>query len=230
MKKIIALALVAAAFAATPAEAKFQFEEISSLQEMQEFIRKETPLGTSRDDMRKIFVEEGKATLKVHPLYKETEKYLYDINLCSYYIWRWNISADFDKNGKATQVYLNGLPSLEGGGKDRDIKEKPGVKPTIAQAKRARPEASKGENALTYLLYDADGDIKTIADQKLVGGGPSNPDPLNMGKITMYENVRPWRSIFDRDPAEKIVAYKGDCSKVDEAAKKAAAEKAKAAQ
>ncbi len=40
--------------------------------------------------------------------------------------------------------------------------------------------------------------------------------PVNMGTLHMYSNVEPWRSIFDKDNAERIVAYSGDCKEADD--------------
>ena len=76
---------------------------------------------------------------------------------------------------------------------------------------RARPEADRGEKSLAYMLLDLDGDLKTIEDQALLGAGPSRADPQNFGKAINYENVDPWRSIFDNDPADFIADYAGKC-------------------
>jgi hypothetical protein len=166
--------------------------------------------------MRRTFVDDGKATLKLHPTQEAVEKYIYDINLCGYYIWRWNISADFDNSGRLVQAYLNGNPVLKDGKPKRDFKQKatPGKKQTIYKVQRPRPEAIKGERFIAFILYDLDSDPKTIDDQSLIGAGPSRANPINMGRMITYE-VEPWRSIFDFDSANRITPYAGDCTEVD---------------
>ena len=167
--------------------------------------------------MRRTFVNDGKATLKLHPMQKGVEKYIYDINLCSYYIWRWNISADFDSDGHLVQAYLNGNPVLKDGRPKRDfrLKATPGKKQTIYKVQRPRPEATKGEKFLAFILYDLDSDLKTIDDQSLIGAGPSRANPINMGRMITYTEVEPWRSIFDFDHADRIAPYTGDCAEAD---------------
>ncbi len=194
----------------------FRFESFETLENMQQFIEQRFPLGSSRDSMRRTFVNDGKATLKLHPTQDGVEKYIYDINLCGYYIWRWNISADFDNNGRLVQAYLNGNPVLRDGRPKRDfrLKATPGKKETIYRVQRPRPEATKGEKSLGFLLYDLDSDPKTIDDQSLIGAGPSRANPINMGRMLAYE-VEPWRSIFDLDNADRIVSYTGDCAEAD---------------
>jgi hypothetical protein len=191
----------------------FRFESFETLENMQKFIERGFPLGSSRDSMRRTFVNDGKATLKLHPTQDGVEKYIYDINLCDYYIWRWNISADFDDNGRLSQAYLNGNPVLRDGRPKRDfrLKATPGKKETIYKVQRPRPEATKGEKSLGFLLYDLDSDPKTIDDQSLMGAGPSRANPINMGRMVAYE-VEPWRSIFDLDSADRNVPYAGDCA------------------
>ncbi len=195
--------------------ADFQFENIVSIDDMKSFISKELPKGIQKSTIRKVFVDEGKATLIKHFANANTEKYIYDMNLCSYYIWRWNISADYDSDNKLQQIYINGLKD----GVQNLMPEKPpeGKKQAIHKARRPRPEAHKGESSLAYLLYDTDVDSKRDVPL-LIGVGPSRSDPLNMGKQFMYANVDPWRSIFDHDKAKTIVPYKGDCNKVDDVA------------
>src|SRR5882757_2710432 len=133
----------------------FRFELFETLEDMQKFIEKSFPLGSSRNVLRRTFVDDGKATLKLHPTQKGVEKYIYDINLCDYYIWRWNISADFDNNERLVQAYLNGNPVLKDGRPKRDFMQKatPGKKQSIYRMQRPRPEATKGENSLGFLLY-----------------------------------------------------------------------------
>jgi hypothetical protein len=142
------------------------------------------------------------------------------INLCSYYIWRWNISADYDPGGRLLQAYVNGNPIFPAGPQKKDPKTftvgANGKKASVFKMMRPRPEASKGEKELASVVVDADSDLRTIDDQILIGGGPSQPDPVDMGKLIVYQNVEPRRSIFDLDSADRIVSYSGDCAKVDE--------------
>lgn len=215
MSKAILLAVAVAA-----AEPDFTFESMDGLGEMHAFIQANLPVGTERQSLRNAFVESGGATLKQHPTKVGVEKYIYDINLCGYYVWRWNISADYDAAGKAKQVYVNGEPALADGETevfDPQATKRPGTKESIVKAARARPEATKGESSLAYLLYDLDSDPATIDDQQLIGAGPTRADPLNMGKLHAYRGVDPWRSIFDSDEARAIAPYSGDCAEVDAA-------------
>lgn len=193
----------------------FQFEAVTSLDDMQHLIETDFPLGSPRETLRRAFVEQGKATLKMHPVLSGVEKYIFDINLCSYYVWRWNISADFDTGGRLVQAYVNGEPVFPTGPQKKDVKDFHGGHQSIYKIKRSRPEASKGEKDLAYMLFDADSDTSTIDDQLAIGGGATRADPANMGTLHMYGNVDPWRSIFDRDDAARIVSYAGDCKEAD---------------
>src|SRR5262245_51687272 len=60
----------------------FHFESFETLDDMQKFIEESFPLGSFRNSLRRTFVDDGKATLKLHPTQKGVEKYIYDINLC----------------------------------------------------------------------------------------------------------------------------------------------------
>lgn len=193
------------------------FHDIVTLDQMREHIRRTLPTGTPKDRIRGVFVAAGGATLLSHPTQARVEKYIYDIDLCGYYVWRWNISADFDEHGKARQIYVNGEPALADGDParpfDRGVK-KPGQKESISRMSRPRPQASKGESSLGFLVYDRDSDLSTLDDQQLIGGGPTRADPMEMGRMRVYR-VEPWRSIFDLDDASTIAPYRGDCAKVD---------------
>lgn len=203
------------ALAATPDP--FRFESMKSTGDMRTAIEANFPLGSPRTSLRKHFVEEGSATQKIHPSKAGVEKYIYDMNLCSYYIWRWNISADFDSSERLLQAYVNGEPVFSSG-PQKTSKEAlaKGGKASIIRGMKPRPEATKGEKALAYIMLDTDSDTSTMHDQLLMGGGPTRADPFNMGKLHVYSSVEPWRSIFDADAADRIVDYQGDCSKVDE--------------
>lgn len=199
----------------------FQFESIKTLDEMSSFIRQHFPLGSFRSDLRRVFVTEGRATLKIHPREVGVEKYIYDINLCNYYIWRWNISADYDADGKLQQAYLNGNIIFPNGKPKRVVprEAEEGKQSSIYQAQRTRPEAYKGESSLGFILFDRDSDLKTIGDQSAIGAGPSRVEPVDMGNMVTYMvtyiEVDPWRSIFDSDRTDHIVPYQGDCAAAD---------------
>ena len=196
---------------------EFRFEDFVTIEEMADFLRSRLDSGSPREMLRSLFVHQGKATLVAHPTKPNVEKYLYDINLCRYYVWRWNISADYDQYGKLLQAYLNGEPIFPS---RTHPKESPkvaenGGKAAIMAGQRPRPEADKGESSLAFLLYDGDADVDTTDDQLLVGAGPSRADPVNMGTMHIYKEVEPWRSIFDFDKAARIFDYDGDCEAAD---------------
>jgi len=223
MRKFLAsLSVVVASLSyAGPAMAEsagtFHFESILTLDDMAAFIHERFPLGSSRDELRRTFVSEGQATLKLNPNEAAVEKYLYDIDLCSYYVWRWNISSDYDSDGKLLQAYVNGNVVFPNGRPKKTVPKiaKEGQKASIFRMQRARPEAYKGEKSLTFMLFDRDSDLTTTDDELVIGGGPSRADAMDMGKLIVYIDVDPWRSIFDSDSAERIVPYAGDCAEVD---------------
>lgn len=199
---------------AQSADGIFQFETVATLDEMTVLIRQRFPLGTPRESLRQTFVAQGQATLRMHPHQTGVEKYIYDINLCDYYIWRWNISADYDDAGKLQQAYVNGNLIYENGKPARVVPTtaEPGKKASIFKMQRPRPEAYKGESSLGYLLFDRDSDVNTTHDQILIGAGPSRADPADMGRMVVYKDVDPWRSIFDADSAKHIARHDGDCA------------------
>jgi hypothetical protein len=194
----------------------FRFEAFPELAEMRGYIEKEFALGASRETLRTAFIEQGKATLKINPNQIGTEKYLYDINLCGYYVWRWNVSADFDAQGKLLQAYVNAEPIFKDGTPKKDPKDvhsRTG-KSVILKIQKSRPQASKGESVITALVLDKDSDTRTTDDQFVQVGGPTRADPLDMGNLHVYDGEL-WRSIVDADDAGTIVPYVGDCSAVD---------------
>lgn len=214
-----ALALgLSSAFLAGPttptlAQAPIDFESVVTLQDMRQLVMAQFPLGTPRDTLRSALVDQAKASLRPHPSRQGTEKYLYDINLCRLYVWRWNISADYDAQGRLAQAYINGFAVFPDGVSVPPVVPDAAHKATqkILEMQRARPEADRGEKSLAYMLLDLDGDMTTIEDQALLGAGPSRADPTNFGKAINYENVDPWRSIFDPDAADFIAKYAGKC-------------------
>lgn len=201
-----------------PGDLPFEFMDIKTLDEMEAFLKSKFPPGTDRSALRKTFVEEGKATLFAHPRYPGVEKYIYDVNLCYYYIFRWNISADYDKEQKLERIYLNGREIY--GAQDPIIataltdKVNTYVKQRILKVKRPRPEAYKGETSIAGLIYDRDGDLGTGDDQKAITVGPTRADPMDMGKMTAYTDVLPWRSILDQDNA-LVVGKTKNCLEAD---------------
>lgn len=209
----LACALLAAAVSPSRAQAPIDFQSVATLQDMRQLVMTQFPLGTPRDTLRSALVDQGKASLRQHPSRPGTEKYLYDINLCRQYVWRWNISADYDAQGRLTQAYINGFAVFPDGVSVPPVVPDAAHKATqkILEMQRARPEADRGEKSLAYMLLDLDGDLKTIEDQALLGAGPSRADPQNFGKAVNYDNVDPWRSIFDPDPADFIADYAGKC-------------------
>lgn len=199
------------------AEPSFAFESVSTLDDMSSLIRARFPLGTSSANLRRTFVEEGHATLKIKTGAPGIEKYIYDIDLCHYYVWRWNISADYDASGQLLQAYVNGNIVFPSGNPKKIISKisEQEKKASIYRVQRPRPEAYNGENSLGFLLFDRDSDPTTKDDQALIGAGPSRADPTNMGRMVTYTEVDPWRSIFDFDPADRIVPYQGRCEDAD---------------
>jgi len=198
-------------FAAEP-NAPFRFESVKSLGDMTAFIRERFALGSSRDELRDTFVMQGKATLRTHPERARVEKYVYDINLCDWYIWRWNISADYDAERKLLQAYVNGGTVFSDGTPQRMMPKGGAKNAGLFSAMRSRPQAYKGEKNVLYLFYDADGDTNTTDDQWVIGGGPSRADPMDMGAIVAYAGVELWRSIFDYGEVGQIARYEGDCA------------------
>ena len=185
---------------------------------MSHFLVSRFDSSSTRTELRRLLVDQGEATLIKHPSKPDVEKYIYDINLCRYYVWRWNISADYLGDGTLLRLYLNGEPIFPSG-LTLDESPKPaaeGEQAVIIRGQRPRPKADKGESSLGFILYDGDSDTTTIDDQLLIGAGPSRADPINMGTMRVYKSVDPWRSIFDFDEATRIVDYDGDCAAVDQ--------------
>ncbi len=216
---------------AVPAEAasRFQFETVVSLNDMQHMIQSTFALGSDRQTLRETFVTEGRGTLVANRSHPDTEKYMYDINLCSYYVWRWNISADYDPQGRLQQAYVNGEPVFSTGIQKRSAQDLPAGHQRIVKGTRLRPEASKGESSLSFVALEAD-DPSHLSTQWIgdlvIGGGPTRADPVNMGTVHAYASVDLWRSIFDPEAADAIHDYQGGCAAADE---KYAKEKAAAA-
>jgi hypothetical protein len=204
--------LAGGAFAESPPT--FDFSSIVTVDDMERFVAEHFPLGTERAALRKTFVTEGKATLVPYPGRTDVEKYIYDINLCRVYVWRWNVSADYDATGRLVEAFVNGNSVFPGGisATNRKANASAGAHTKILQAQRPRPEADKGETSLGFILWDGDGNTRTMDDQKLMGAGPSRANPTDMGTMVVYKEVEPWRSIFDFDRAKAITPYSGACN------------------
>lgn len=217
MRTILITVLSVLAFSSPLLAADFRFENFTQLAEMHAYLNDTYNVGDDRETVRQVFMDQGGATLIEHPNEAGVEKYIYDINLCNYYVWRWNISADYDDEGGLEQIYLNGNPVLADGTPLRKVSAKApeGKEAKILKGQRPRPEAYKGEKSLAFLMLDSDGDLKTLHDQAAIGSGPSRADPMDMRRLNMYKEVDPWRSIFDHDEAAYMADYQGNCAQVD---------------
>lgn len=184
---------------------------------MSSLIQSKFPLGTSESALWQTFVDEAHATIRIKPDAPNIEKYIFDIDLCNYYMWCWNISADYYQHGRMLQAYVNGNSIFQNGTPKKIISKvaEPERKASTYRVQRPRPEAYKGENSLGFILFDRDGDQRTGDDQALIGSGPSRADPTNVGKMITYSDIEPWRSIFDFDPVDRIVSYSGSCEQAD---------------
>jgi hypothetical protein len=196
--------------AASVAVALFRFEAEVGYDDMRTIVARTVSTASTREEVRTVFVEQGGATLVAHPRKTDIEKYIYDINLCSYYVWRWNISADYGPDGKLAQIYINGTPQLGGAPEPALPKKGP-----FYMVTRPRPQAYKGEKELKAVVADLDGNPKTTDDMEILTGvGPTRADPMDMGRAVNEPGVV-WRSIFDLDDAKFIAPYPGDCTAVD---------------
>jgi hypothetical protein len=203
---VIALQAASAATAASP----FRFEAEVGYNDMKNVVARTFSTASTRDQVRAVLVDQGGATLIAHPRKTNIEKYIYDINLCSYYVWRWNISADYGRDGKLAQIYINGTPQL--GGAPEPALPKKGPFYTLT---RPRPQAYKGEKELKAIVADRDGNFETTDDMEILTGVvPMRADPLDMGSAVNQRGVV-WRSMFDLDDAKFVAPYPGDCTPVD---------------
>ncbi len=210
MRHALRATMMAMALATGAAAEPFRFEAETTLDDMRALLRRDFSTASTREQVQAAFVGQGGATLVAHPRKAEIEKYIYDINLCSYYVWRWNISADFGRDGRLTQIYLNGSPQLGGAAEPALPKHGP-----FYMLSRPRPQAFKGEKNLTAVVADRDGNPQTTDDMYILTGvGPTRADPVDMGRA-VNEPGEVWRSIFDLDEAKVVVPYSGDCAAVD---------------
>jgi hypothetical protein len=215
MKRLLSATTAAIFLAAVPGvlAADFSFHDIRSLSEMRSYLTANFPLGTAQSKASTVFEGAGGQHYS-HPEQKGVEKWVYDINLCRLYVWRWNISANFDASGRLTQIFVNGDP-VHGAG-DPDPARDPsrtaprGGKQAFYKVTMPRPEASLGESSLTFTVFDTDTSSNRQSDLFIFGGGPSNADPANMGSLHAYA-TEAWRSIFDEQKAKSVVNFAGRC-------------------
>ena len=85
-----------------------------------------------------------------------------------------------------------------------------GKKQAIYKGQLPRPEASKGENVLAFIMFDVDTSSRKASDEFVNGAGPTRADPRNLGKLHVY-TTELWRSIFDGDRAAGVAKYGGAC-------------------
>ncbi|RYE08180.1 MAG: hypothetical protein EOP22_14600 [Hyphomicrobiales bacterium] len=200
------------AMAAPGRAADFSFHTIKTLDAMAASLKRAFPLGSDRAALHATFDGAGAKRYK-HPDLAGVEKWVYDINLCKFYVWRWNISANFDAAGALTQLFVNGEPVHARGDKPRDVQAiaaSNGKQQAIYHGSLPRPEASEGDNVLAFLMFDVDTNSRKASDEFVTGAGPSRADPANLGRMHAY-TTELWRSIFDGDRARSIAAYAGEC-------------------
>lgn len=194
--------------AAARAETAFRFEDHPTLDLMRIYIEKNFPLGSARDDLRAAFVKAGHATLKEHPSQPGVEKYIYDLDLCGRYRFRWNISADYDDDGKLEQAYVNGRFVFMRGTEPKPMDLYAGGQKVLTRRGfRATPLPTDPKRQISFRIYDFDKDLRTTADQMIEGYGPPRADPGAVQDEIKYAGLERWRSIFDEDETEKLVPY-----------------------
>jgi hypothetical protein len=206
------VAAAALALAVPAAAADFSFHAIVSLDAMQSTLKRTFSLGATEAAIDGTFRAAGAKRYK-HPDLPGVEKWVYDINLCRTYVWRWNISANFDTAGELTQIFVNGEPVHARGDKPRDASEiaaSNGKPQAIYKGTLPRPEASLGENSLAFIMFDVDTTSNKASDQFVNGAGPTRADPIDLGSLHVY-NTELWRSIFDGDRANSVVDFSGTC-------------------
>ena len=215
----IAIASAAALFSsqlalAAPSE-PFQFEEHPDVSDMQSYVQQNFPLGSSRSDVRRAFVDQGRATLIPRPGVPSTEKYIYEIDFCHYHVWRWNISADYDSFGKVKQIYIEGDPALSNGiTPPPKVHRDPGPTASVSKLVRDKPQAYKGDDKIYAVVIDWNTTDPANTDKDVFVGGPTRAEFPNMGTVHVYHGDL-WRSIVDPDEVKYVVESKQDCSKFD---------------
>jgi hypothetical protein len=194
----------------------FRFESVVSLEAMHDFVKQNIPRPARRAAVRRIFVEEGRATLQVNSRWETVEKYTYNINLCRLYVWRWNISANFNKAGYLTQLFVNGERVYEDGGIQwtAEMAARTGGIRGMTVMSKPRPQADVGESSLRFLALGVDTRGFVTSDEFITGAGPTRADPMNLGTVHAYADLERWRSIFDEEAGEPVHDYAGKCPAV----------------
>ena len=189
----------------------FAFAQVTSLSQMEKFLRDNFPLGSGRAKLRSVMEAAG-ARRYAHPEQQGVEKYVYDINLCDIYVWRWNISTSSAADGGLTQLFVNGDAIYSRGQQPPTVEStaRNGATQQILEGHRPRPQASKGENNLAFLMFDVDSGTARVSDEFVTGAGPSNANPHDLGLMHAYLAER-WRTIFDDEPAGSVAQYSGSC-------------------
>jgi hypothetical protein len=188
--------------------------DIQDSADMEVFLVSRFPVGSPQQTIEAALVKEMGATAFSHPHFPRIRKYVYDINLCQMYIYRWNISADYDAQGRLVQMYLNGRPVHQGAPDFKIADTYKNEHAMIQHQRKERPEASMGEYVLHYVALDRDGDVNTLYDQRIMGAVATRANPYDMGKLRSYE-VDGWRSIFDSSTVP-INNFNGDCAAIHE--------------
>ena len=101
----LALALLISSGSARAAE-PFDFQNYKDPLELAAYLRQTLPVGTSKESAERTLVTEGQATAYPMPFDPQTIVYLYDVNLCDKYVWRWNVNAKYDATGILEDLYL----------------------------------------------------------------------------------------------------------------------------
>ncbi|MBW8638536.1 hypothetical protein K1W69_15170 [Hoeflea sp. WL0058] len=190
----------------------FDFATIVSLDDMHAELKSRFPLGADRADVYRQLSTEGGAAHYAHPDRANVEKYLYDIDLCKLHVFRWNISAHFFDNGKLTQIFVNGEAVHAAGDEiyDPSVNYRRDAPTKVSYILQQRPEASEGENVVSYVQLEPEDGDGTV-DVTVVGGGPTRADPWNLGSVHGYPPMPRWHSIFTLDKAGAVVPYSGAC-------------------
>ncbi len=211
----LALAMNVALSLAAHAEG-FRFENVTSLEAMRDFIMQNLPRGTRRSVVRRTFVDEGSATFQLHPSPKREryhEKYTYNINLCRLYVWRWNISANFNHGKRLNQIFVNGealFPNSEPQWTSKTA-SKTGLPREIEATSKPRPQADLGVSSVSFVLLRVDPHTSFLPKEFAIGVGPARADPNGLRAIHIYPDVERWRSIFDAEKDEPVHDYTGQC-------------------
>ena len=217
MKSLVIACIATAFLGCLPARAAepFTFEAHPDIADIQAYIQNNLPVGTSRSVVRSIFVDQGGATVIFRPGIKSSEKYLYDIDMCHYYLFHWNISMDYDSKDNLRQAYIQGEPVFLDQPNDGDSHHTdPAIKVNILELVRARPQAYKGDNYIYAQVIDWNPADAGDYDKDVFVGGPTRASFPDAGHVHVYRS-KLWRLIVDESSAAKTVEYQADCKSID---------------